>query len=206
MASVVTTVADVVNLALQRIGYVGRIGNIYEGSAAAKAALDVYSQTRDAKLREGDWPFASRTIAATLLKSAPVGGYIPPNGWNPATNPPQPWKYEYTYPDDCLELRACKPAAYFVPNFQPQAYLFAIANDANYSPARRVILSNVADALLIYTAQVTNPATWPPDFVEAFADTLGKLLAPELMKSLEMAKAEAGQEAVNTAQAQTRQG
>lgn len=206
MASVVTGVADVVNLALSLIGYPSRIGSIYEGSKAAKAALDVYSQVRDAKLRGGDWPFASRSVIGTLLKQAPVAGYFPPNTWVAASNPPQPWRYEYGFPDDCLEMRACKPQVYFVPNFQPQAYLFAISNDNGYTPPRRVVLSNVADAMLIYTAQVTNPADWPPDFVDAFAADLGKMMAAELMKSVDMMKIAGGEETVQTAKAETRQG
>lgn len=205
MAAVVTSVADVVNLALSRIGFPGRVANLYDGSAGAKEALDIYGQTRDQMLREGDWPFASRSSAAVLLKSAPVGGYIPPNTWSTAY-PAQPWSYEYTYPDDCLEVRAVKPTAIFTPNFQPQYYRFAIANDAGYSPARRVILSNVADAMLIYCAQVTNPATWPNDFVEGFAAQLGQRLSPGLMKSLDMMKIEAADGAAETAKAETRQG
>lgn len=206
MPASVNNPADVVNLALSRIGYAGRVGNLYDGSAAAKEALDIYAQTRDDTLRDGDWPFASRSAAAVLLKSAPVGGYIPPNSWAPANHPPQPWKYEYTYPDDCLEVRAVKPSAMFVPNFQPAYHPFAIANDSAYTPARRVIVSNVADALLIYTAQVTNPATWPPDFTEAFAAALGQRLSPGLMKSLDMMKVEAADEAAETAQAEKRSG
>lgn len=206
MATVITTPADIANLALGRIGYDGRVGNLYDGSKAAKEILDVYGQTRDDMLRDGNWPFASRTAAATLLKSSPAGGYIPPNGWNPATNPPQPWSFEYTYPDDCIEVRACKPTVFFVPNFAPQYYPFAIANDSAFTPARRVVLSNVANALLIYTAQVTDPATWPPDFVEAFAAALGQRLAAGLMKSLDMAKLEAADTAAETAEADRRQG
>ncbi len=206
MAAVITSPADVVNLSLQRIGYPGRIGNIFDGSEAAKDSLDIYSQTRDDMLRDGDYPFASRSVAGALLKSAPVGGYFPPNTWAAVTYPAQPWKYEYTYPDDCLQLRACKPAVYFVPNFSPQPYTFAISNDNGYTPARRVILSNVQDAMLIYTAQVTNPATWPPDFIEAFAAALGQRLAASLMKSTEMVKLEAADTAAETMEADRRQG
>lgn len=205
MTAIVTSPADVVNLALQRIGYPGRVSNLYDGSEAAKDALDIYGQTRDQMLREGDWPFASRSGIAALLKSAPVGGYFPPNAWTTAY-PAQPWKFSYTYPDDCLELRACKPQVYFVPNFSPQSYVFSIANDAGYSPARRVVLSNVENAMLIYTAQVTNPATWPPDFVEGLAAALGQRLTPGLMKSLDMTKLEAADTAKETAEAETRQG
>lgn len=206
MASVITSPADVANLALQRIGYPGRIGNLFDGSAAAKDVLDVYSQTRDDALRSGDWPFASRTAIAALLKSAPTGGYIPPNGWDPTLHPAQPWGFSYTYPDDCLEVRACKPSVFFTPNFAPQYYPFAIANDNGYTPARRVVLSNVASALLIYTAQVTDPSQWPPDFVEAFAADLGQRLAPALMKSVDMAKFEAADSAMETGEADQRQG
>ena len=38
--------ADMVNLALRRVGYKLRVGNLYDGSMAAKMALDVYAQTR----------------------------------------------------------------------------------------------------------------------------------------------------------------
>lgn len=206
MASVITTPADVINLSLQRIGYPGRIANLYDGSVAAKDALDIYSQTRDDMLRDGDWPFASRSIEAVLLKSAPAGGYIPPNGWNPASHPPQPWRFEYEYPDDCLKVRACKPTAYFLPNFAPKPYLFAIANDANYTPKRRVVLSNVADALMVYTGQITDPSNWPPDFIEEFAAALGQRLAPSLMKSVEMTKLEAADTAKEGAEAARQQG
>jgi len=206
MASVIVSPADVVNLSLQRIGYKGRIGNIFDGSEAAKDALDIYSQTRDDLLREGEgWPFASRSVAATLLKSAPVGGYFPPNTWTSAY-PAQPWRFEYSYPTDCLELRACKPAVFFVPNFMPQPYTFAISNDNGFTPSRRVILSNVQDAMLIYTGQVTDPALWPPDFVEAFAAALGQRLAGSLMKSLDMVKLEAADTAAETAEANRKQG
>lgn len=206
MAGVISSPADVVNLSLQRIGYPGRIGNIFDGSEASKDSLDIYSQTRDAMLRDGDWPFASRSVAATLLKSAPALGYFPPNTWNAATNPPQPWKYEYGWPDDCLKIRACKPQVYFVPNFSPQPYLFAISNDNGYTPAQRVILSNVQDAMLIYTGQVTDPLTWPQDFIEAFAAALGQRLAASLMKSTEMVKLEAADTAASTTAAGQQQG
>ena len=78
MSLVLTAPEDLINNALARIGYKLRIGSIYEGSAAAKKALDVYGQARDGLLRQNDWGFAERNIAMTLLKSAPAlpgGGY-----------------------------------------------------------------------------------------------------------------------------------
>lgn len=203
MTASIQTPADLVNLALQRIGYAGRIANLYDGSKAAQDALDVYAQTRDEMLRGRDWPFASRTDALTLLKTAPAGGYGV-SGWTSAY-PAIPWLFEYAYPDDALEIRLLKAVPLFVPNFDPQPNNFSIANDKAFSPPRRVVLSNIASAVAIYTARVTDPSSWPVDFVEAFAASLGKTLAPALANP-EMTKLAAVEEQSSTAQAETQQG
>lgn len=194
MGSVITSPADVVNLALSRVGYTDRVGSIYEGSKAAKLAIDIYSETRDALLREEDYGFAERNIAAALLKSAPAGGYFPPNNWNGANNPPPPWQFTYTYPDDCLKVRSVKPMAFFVQNFDPQPNVFAIQNDNFFTPTRKVILCNVPNAMLVYTGQVTDPTVWEADFIEEFAAALARRLAP-ILANVDMAKFEAADQA-----------
>lgn len=204
MATIVSP-ADVVNLALGRIGYKLRVGDLYEGSMEAKAALDIYGQTRDELLRQGNYEFSQRNIQMALLKSAPVTGYFPPNLWNPLTNPPPGWLYEYTYPDDCLKVGAVKQAPLQVINFDPQPNRFSIENDNNYAPARKVILCNVQDAFLTYTARVTDPKTWESDFIEEFAAALGRRLAPALT-NMEAAKAEAADEQNATSVADSVQG
>src|SRR5687768_489967 len=113
MPASISTVSDVANLALKRIGYALRVGSLYEGSKAANHFLDIYGQTRDELLRQNDWHFAERNVAATVLKTAPAGGYFD-TAWDPATNPPVPWGYSYTYPTDCLKVRALKPAPGFL--------------------------------------------------------------------------------------------
>ena len=80
MAYAVSSPADVVNLSLVRIGYKERVSWLYDGSNAARAALDIYGQTRDALLRDGDWPFAMRSAVGVLLKQAP-DAYVPPTAW-----------------------------------------------------------------------------------------------------------------------------
>ena len=184
---------DIINLALGTIGYKLRIGSIWEGSEAATAALDCYAQTRDEVLREGQWDFARGDATLTLLKSAPMGGYIPPNDWNPATNPPPGWLFEYGYPDDCLKVRSLRQTPFVALDFDPQPVLFSVVNDNAYTPARKVIVCNIAQAILTYTRQVTNPATWNANFTTLLADTLGKKLAPSL-KDLEAAKVAAAEE------------
>lgn len=193
--------ADLVNDSLRRVGYKRRIADLYDGSEASKVALDLYGQTRDAMLHDNDWDFAERTVQATLLKQAPQGGYVPPNVWNPATNPIVPtfW-YEYAYPTDAIKIRSIMYAPLFVMNFDPQPNIFTEANDSNYTPAQRVVLCNVADAVLVYTGRVTDLSVWEDDAIEAFAAALGRRLAPALV-GLNATKLAAQDEAVETQKA-----
>lgn len=195
---------DVVNLALVRIGYPMRVSNMFEGSKAANAALDVYAQTRDELLRQNDWGFAQRDIMLTLLKQAPLSGYIPPNTWSTAY-PPLPWLFEYGYPQDCLKVRAVKPSPLFVPSFDPQPNIYALSNDVTFNTASKVILCNVPDAVLVYTGQITDPLTWEADFVEGVAAALARRLAATLA-SLDVEKIEVGDEAQAKAIAEMEQG
>ena len=203
MAPIVTTAAQVVNLALTRMGRQERIGHLYEGSKFAKAALLIYGQTRDSLLRGGNYDFAERNINASLLKSAPNGGYTPSRPWNGLTNPPPPWLFEYQYPADCLQVRNIKPIPIFVMNFDPQPHTWSVENDQYFTPAQKVILTNVQSAQLVYTAQVTDPTTWEADFLEAMAAALARRLAGS---NPDMAKMAAGDEAQSTAVAESTEG
>ncbi len=205
MALVLSTPADAVNAALVRIGYKLRVGNLYDGSAAAKKSLDIYGQTRDELLSQNDWVFAERNVALTLLKSAPVQGYVPPNGWDPALYPPIPYRYSYGYPGDCLKVRAVKPTPIFIPDYDPQPFVYATPNDNSYTPARRVICTMIPASLLVYTGQVTDLTTWDADFTELFVDALGRRLAPSLA-SLDVMKIQAQLEVADMGVAEANQG
>ena len=78
------SVEDILNAALRRVGYQPPIGDIYEGSPAARTALDFYAQTRDALLSEFDWSFARQSVdLGAPIKTAPAPGYG--GVWDPAT-------------------------------------------------------------------------------------------------------------------------
>jgi hypothetical protein len=201
MPSSLQSPADIVNAALAQIGYKDRVANLYEGSKAAKNALDIYGQTRDQLLRMGDWSFAQREVTGTLIKSAPIGGYVPPIVWTELLYPPLPWQYEYMYLSDCIKVRAVKPTLILIPNFNPQPYLFRVANDSG----QRVILSNVPNAVITYVGQITNPTDMPPDFLEAFVSSLGRRLAP-LLSTMDATKLEAQAEQIETQIAEHEQG
>ena len=183
MTSSIQSPADAINAALTALGSMDRVGNLYDGSIISKKALDIYGQTRDALMINGDWEFLERNTTGTLLKQAPTV-YLTP--WTPAY-PPQPWIYEYTYPADALKIRSVKPTAVFVPNFDPQPWPYSIDNDNSYTPAQRVILTNVPNAIIVYTGRVTDPSTWDADFTEEFIIELAKKLAPGL-KGLDIEK------------------
>lgn len=197
----IRSVSDELNYALTRIGYKKRIGSLFDGSDAAQQALDIYAQTRDEKLREFDYDFAQRTIALTLLKSAPAGGYFPPNLWDPTTMPPQGMRFEYAWPADCLKVRLIKPASLFVINADPTPNPFQISNDNYLTPPQRVILSNVPDAIASYTGQVTDPATWDVAFCDALAASLGARLGA-VLGNMDGAKMAAAVEPSQTATAE----
>lgn len=127
MATVITSVADVVNLSLRRIGFKLRVADLYDGSEASQVALDIYGQTRDDLLRAHDWDFAERNVLATLVRSAPDGGYWNTT-WNAATHPPLPWLFAYAYPDDCLKIRILKDNGGFLFNPSPLPTLNSVAN------------------------------------------------------------------------------
>lgn len=180
-----TAPEDIINNALGRIGYKLRIGSIYEGSAAANKALDLYGQARDQLLRDDsyNWQFAERNVTLTLLKSAPAlagggYGYIPPTVWNPAVNPPLPYLFEYAYPSDCIKIRSLKPTPFLLPEMDPRPVIYKDFNDNSFNPPQKAIACNVPGALLTYTGQVTDPSTWDSGFTEALCEELAKVLAP----------------------------
>lgn len=204
MANIISSPEDLVNLTLARIGWKRRIGSLYDGTEASKIALDLYSQTRDAQLVEVCPGFAERDLALTLLKTAPVGGYNPPFIWT-STYPILPWKYEYDYPGDMLQLRSLRITPNFIPVYDPQPVTWRIANDNSYTPTKKVILTNLASPIAVYTAQVTDPSVWDNAFIESLAAALGRRLAPALA-GLEAAKFGASDEAAETQLSEMQQG
>ncbi len=183
-----TSPVQVANLALRRIGYKTEIGYLYEGTVAARAALQAYGQTRDALLRSRDWPFARQAAALTLLKTAPVGGYGI-TGWTSAY-PPPPWIYEYGYPSGCLEVRGLLGTPSIMPEFSPRPVLYTVATDPSVGSGEKVVLTNIPNAQAVFTAQIADPTQWEPLFTEAMVEALGRRLAEALGANADAVKAQ----------------
>lgn len=174
-------VEDILNAALRRCSYGTMIGNIMEGSRAARVALDYYGETRDALFAEFDWSFLQQEVDLGLpIKTAPPSGYgITP--WNPTLNPPPPWVYEFTYPANCIKVRGVRPLPLFIPEAMPRVNIFQQVYDAQL--AAKVIVTNLSRPLAMITARVTNPAEWQdPNFTDSLIERLAVLFGRELGK------------------------
>lgn len=206
MVASIQNPADAVNAALIRIGHKLTIGSLYDGSDAANAAINIYGQTRDQMLRDGDWSFARRDIAISATKVAPQGGYFPPTAWDPTTSPPPGFLYQYPYPADCLKVRSIRPAPLFAQNFDPQPNVFSTPNDNMLVPPAKVIACNIGpNAVLTYCGQVTDPTQWEATFAEGLIAELARRLAVALA-NMDAAKMEAADEQGETSIAKTVQG
>jgi hypothetical protein len=200
------SIEDLCNQALLEIGSTVRIQDIYEGSKASIAALEVYGQTRDEILDLHDWPFARRTAALALLKGPPPpGGFTPVTPWT-TTYPKPGWLYEYTYPADCLDFGTVIPQPGLMFDLDPKPAVWRVDNDAAFNPPQRVILTNVPNALGVYTAQVIDPTTWEPGFVSVLVKALKTKLALVMGGNLDLERESLAETAVLTKQADVNRG
>ncbi len=170
---------DIVNLALSRLGDRATVSSIDppEGSAQAAHAARFYPVARDALLEMHTWAFASRRATLALLAGAP----------------PSQWLYAYEMPADALraiavtssdatdDYSAALPQPYnqigapypetATGLYTPQPYVLESLGDGT-----AVVYTNQIDAVLRYTALITDTTRFSP----LFTDTLSWLLASHL--------------------------
>ena len=150
---------DICNLALLRLGTRSTIASLTEGSVEANACNIAYPLIRDALLASHRWGFATRRTQLAVLGA-----------------PPPPWAFCYAFPTDCLaphELYRPIPRLPVIP-FEVSGSTDPLGNPI------KVILTNWAQAMLVYTAHVTSPNLFAPHFIEA----LSWMLAAELATAL----------------------
>jgi hypothetical protein len=197
-------VEDILNLALDRIKYPTPIGEIFEGSRAARIGLRIYGQTRDNLLREADWDFAKQEAQLILQKTAPVGGYGWANPWS-SNYPPLGWIYQYAYPVGCLKIRSVRPTPTLLLAYDPQPNRFDLYNDPTVTP-NKVVVTNLAYAQATITAQVTDTTQWNASFVDALVSALASRFQAALSADPNMDKEKMQTEAQETGIADARPG
>ena len=164
---------DICNLALAHLGDTATIASLSppEGSAQAEHCAGFYPVARDSLLEMHSWGFATKRVQLALLTS----------GW------PE-WTYAYAQPADALNVIAILPPestddySTGVPDsaggsYVPQPFCCEI-NDSG-AP---VIYTDQADAVLRYSATVTDPTRFSPLFVMALSWHLASMLAGPIIK------------------------
>lgn len=171
---------EICNLALGHLGDRATVASINppEGSAQAEHCQRFYPIARDTLLEMHDWNFAVRRVGLAQV-----------------TSPTSSWQYAYAKPADCLRARAVlapdAPDDYAVQfvstgvEFYPPAagaytpQPFAIETIAS---GAEIILTNMEDAVLRYTARVSDTTRFSHLFTMAVSWHLASLLAGPVIK------------------------
>lgn len=165
---------DICNLALLRLGQ-GQIGAMTEQSKEAQYCLKFWDADRKAALRDYAWNFAMPDPTPLTLLSE-----TPPD-----------FNYAYQLPADCLRaLTLFNPfmlresLAGIVDVMDAESASFAnlaeqILAELVFFKIRknRVLVTNMAEATLVYTADITDTSKYDDQFVEALSYRLAVDLA-----------------------------
>lgn len=188
---------DIVNRALDECG-VDEIGDMYEGSKPARAAMRIYDPILRQLHAAAAWNFARRQQRLTMRGD--ISGQ-----YNNNTVVPVPWNFMYEWPVDCvharfvprtgttaLDLTTLEPVGFPPAWSSPAPFLVGDAplpNDVDgdwplvegHNPeSTRVILTNELGAVLVYTGLIQYPDAWDPLFEQAFVACLAARLAMPL--------------------------
>lgn len=152
-----TSIVSICNMAMGWLG-ARSIAVLTENSPEARSCNKFYGPAREQTLRDHAWNFAEARVA---LASITV----------PAEYPE--YAYAYAWPSGCLRVLK-------VNNALGGSEKFKIARAADESG--RMILTNAKNAVLVYTANVSDPVTFDPLYVRALARRLAADTCPELLK------------------------
>lgn len=164
--------ASICNLALLRAGQLQRITSLSDPGPAAQACRAAWDIDRDATLEAAAWPFAMKRKALNAISGGERGA----------------WAYAYPEPNDCIAPRNLDQAdddnplgTYNTNPGEAEQLVFRIESDED--TGRRVILTNVENAVLVYTARIEAPARWTAMFRNALAFQLAADLCFGLAKN-----------------------
>lgn len=183
-----TSEADICNKALGRIGITEYIEDIdgTDQSEEAETCAVFYEDLRDLCLAAFPWPFA--TLRATL---------------NVKSDEPyrDGWRKVFALPEDCLKARKIWPAGLNVALFNAYPYLPGQVPPVSMNPRTprsdqripyeieksstddtRVVLCDLDTPILFYTARMTDPSKFPPEFVDALAYLIASEISTPLKK------------------------
>lgn len=162
---------DICNLALGHLGDRATVASLDppEGSAQAEHCARFYPLARDTLLELHTWGFASKRATLAQLVSTR-----------------SEWEYSYAMPADVIRLLSLAPASLTGDNnviaTQDGAFApYPFVRESNDDGAD-VVYTDVEDAILRYTARVTDTTRFSPLFVQTLSWHLAGMLAGPVLK------------------------
>lgn len=162
MSSVVT----ICNLALGNLGK-ETISSINEASAEARACKQFYDIVVDTAIQSYPWRWAGRTVALAEVENTK----------------PNRWQFAYQRPDDCIKLIRVVDES--MADYMPYGDGIK-AGGHDYALEGRTIFCDLSPAYLQYTARQTDPALFPPAFVDALGMALAARIAMPVTRDLKI--------------------
>jgi hypothetical protein len=187
------SIVDLTNRALASIGSRSQVQSLNEGSAESNAANIFITPVFETLARTARWGCLKKQAQLSLIAAAPGTPENPEGATTPY--PPQPWRYSYSLPSDCLFVRQLIPPPVVLPDGATPIfptlntpgwfwnknirYEVAYGTDALGNNAQ-IILTNLTQAYAIYTVNQPNPQFWDSMFQQAFVASLAAYLVPAL--------------------------
>jgi hypothetical protein len=166
---------DVYNLALAKLAVSVYLPATTDQSKEARVLNRLWDHSRDQSLAARNWPWAMKEQALAVMAEAAQPG----------------WTYRYAVPNDLITGVSISDQAFLaqtpaLESFSDLDWLDSHTGYwSNWKLARAAssasILTNRAEAWLVYVARVEEPEEWPPMFVEVVACRLALNAAPAII-------------------------
>lgn len=175
-------ITDICNRALAEIGTRSTITGLDEPSNEAINCALWYDKLRKSLLRAAHWGFARTQKTLGLLATLDSG------------NLPFPFLYQYAYPSDALAIRYVTklPPGYIASEpIDPGAFPILMPDRSfrflvSKSGPNKVIVTNLHQAIGVYTEDVTNPAVFDTMYEDALTAALASKLVMALTGNVQM--------------------
>lgn len=146
------------NLALSKIGARSRIESLDEQSPEAQEIKLWYDFAREEVLKAYNWSFARKRIALAAHAEDP---------------PTDEWAYRYQYPSDCIVCRRIVNPL----GRRAKPVPFHVETGVDSGARQKTILTNMANAKLLYTYDVTDTTQFSQFFIQTLATLIAHYIA-----------------------------
>ena len=152
----------IANMALSHIG-AAQIDSLTEASSEARQVTIWYDYSRLQALEVFDWNFARKRLQLALH-----GDVISDTSTDPLAGV---WGFRYQYPGDCVAARKIQNSA--APPDDATPFEVEVSLDGQ----EKTILSDMEDAVLVYTFDTEHTNLYSPFFVELLSHLLASHIA-----------------------------